>query len=103
MAKRICKTTRVLVGDVMKSPEIRIETIINQLYPSIVNGYKEKLWTKDEAIDKLQTYKEKGHVIAPLITDPIIRLELEDSLCTGYEKYLGHIELAENDNKRMYV
>lgn len=85
------------------NPIDRIEMILNNIYPAIVNGYTEELWTKKEAIEQLTIYKEKGHLLAPGIEDEAVRLELEDNLCSGFDKYLDRIELEAEDKNRLYV
>jgi len=89
--------------EIKTDPIDRIEMILHNIYPAIANGYKEELWTKDEAIGKLITYKEKGHTLAPGIEDEVLRLELEDNLCSDFDRYLDMIELEAGDKLRMYV
>lgn len=42
----------------------RIEAIIYDIFPSIIDDYREKRWTKDEALNRLDKYRNKGYYLA---------------------------------------
>ena len=70
----------------------RVEMMCKQQFPSIVQGYLDDGWTKPETIVKLGEYSETGHILATLITDPILRFVLEENLDACYDKSIKKID-----------
>lgn len=83
------------------SPERRVNTITNQIIPTIMINYKDDLWLKDEALDKLNQYINKGYNLTSLIEDEDEDLyhELTTQLERCYNLYKSEIEKHKRKDK----
>lgn len=87
----------------IKTPETRIDTICNQTFPSIENGYKDNFWTYQEAIEQVDKQKTQGLSYLEKILDEGVKDILTETLESSTKNIKYRLKTEENDRKKYYV